>query len=94
MTVSGTRGRNYYHPNCGDAQQASDEAWAMSRIETHLRDFLNGGPDYEIVCRAVALSIGLPLEPIHQLWVETREYKRSKDAAAAAAEGAEEGTAA
>jgi hypothetical protein len=71
-----TTGRNYYR----DIGIKADADWAMSRIYRHLEDFLDGGPDWEIVCRGVAHSVGIPPEAIREMWVKTRAYKRERDA--------------
>jgi hypothetical protein len=76
--------KNHYHPFCSDAQQAIDEAGAMRRIQCMLEAFLDGGADYGLLSRAVAFSVGMPLEPIDELWAKTRAYKRDRDAKAAA----------
>jgi hypothetical protein len=78
------RGRNHYHPFCSDAQQAIDEAGAMQRIKRMLEHYMDGGPDYGIVSRAIAFSVGMPLAPIDTMWAEVRAYVRDRDAKRAA----------
>jgi hypothetical protein len=56
-----------------------------------LEAYLDGGPDYGIVSRGIAFSVGIPLGPIDTLWAETRAYVRERDAKRAAEAAATEG---
>jgi hypothetical protein len=61
-----------------------EDDWAWKRIEGYLRDYLDeGGPDYEIVCRGIAMQIGVSTQKIKEMWAETREYKRQREGHAA-----------
>jgi hypothetical protein len=56
-----------------------EDAWAWKRIEGYLRDYLDGGPDYEIVCRGVGMQIGVAPDIIKEMWRDARKYKHEEE---------------